>query len=105
MAAQDNSKLQVDPVAMAGFAQSLSGAAESLQARLDQLNAGVGEMLGGWHGRAGKAYSTIWEHWHQGAAEVQSALTVLTRLVQQAGVEFERSETASAAVLRTVDSG
>jgi WXG100 family type VII secretion target len=105
VAAQDNSKLQVDPVAMAGFAQSLSGAAESLQARLDELNVGVGEMLGGWQGRAGGAFSTIWEHWHQGAAQVQSALTVLTQLVQRAGVEFERSETANAAVMRTVDSG
>jgi WXG100 family type VII secretion target len=105
VAAKDDSRLQVDPAVIAGFAQSLSGAAESLQRRLDELNGHVGETLGGWQGRAGGAYSAIWEHWHRGATEVESALSTLARLVGQAGVEFERNETTSAAVLRAVDSG
>ncbi len=105
MAAKDNSRLQVDPAVMAGFDQSLSSAAEFLQQRLDELNGQVGEMLGGWQGRAGGAYSAIWQHWQQGATEVESALSILAKLVGQAGREFERNETAAAAVLRAVDDG
>ena len=97
--------MQVDPAVMAGFAQSLSGAAEFLQRRLDELNGQVGEMLGGWQGRARGAYASIWEHWHLGATEVESALSILAKLVGHAGAEFERNDSGSAAVLRAVDSG
>lgn len=47
--------MRVDPAVMAGFSQSLSGAAKFLQGRLDELNGEVGEMLGGWQGAAGGA--------------------------------------------------
>jgi WXG100 family type VII secretion target len=103
--AKDTSSLRVDPAVMAGFAQSFSGAADFLQGRLDELNGEVGEMLGGWQGAAGGAYSAVWERWHQGATEVQSALSTLAKLVGKAGVEFERNESASAVALGAVDNG
>jgi WXG100 family type VII secretion target len=103
--AKDTSSLRVDPAVMAGFAQSLSGATEFLQGRLNELNGEVGEMLAGWQGAAGGAYSAVWQCWHQGATEVQSALSILAELVGQAGVEFERNEAASAALLGAVDNG
>jgi WXG100 family type VII secretion target len=103
--AKGTSSLQVDPAVMAGFAQSLSGAAEVLQGRLDEVNGEVGEMLGGWQGAAGGAYSAVWKRWHQGAMEVESALSILAELVGRAGVKFERTEAASAAALRAVDNG
>lgn len=84
---------------MAGFAQSLSGAAEFLQKRLDELDGQVGEMLGGWQGGAGGAYASIWQRWHRGAIEVESALSALAKLVGQAGAEYGRNEAASAAAM------
>lgn len=105
MVTKDYSTLRVDPEVLAGFSQSLSGAAEFLQKRLDDLDGQVGEMLGGWQGQAGGAFSAVWQRWHQGATEVQAALSVLAKLVGQAGVEYRRNESASAAVLRAVERG
>ncbi len=91
--------LRVDPAVMAGVAESLSGAAQFLQKRLDELDGQVSEMLGGWQGRAGSAYSATWQRWHQGAAEVELALSILARLIGQAGVDYGDTETRSAQAL------
>jgi WXG100 family type VII secretion target len=95
--------LRVDPAVMAGFAQALSGAAEHLQKRLAELDGQVGEMLGGWRGCSGGAYGAAWELWHGGASEVQLGLSILAKLVGQAGACYERNESASAEALGCVD--
>ncbi|REQ75604.1 WXG100 family type VII secretion target, partial [Mycobacterium tuberculosis] len=40
--------LRVEPAVMQGFAASLDGAAEHLAVQLAELDAQVGQMLGGW---------------------------------------------------------
>jgi WXG100 family type VII secretion target len=97
--------LRIDPAVMAGFAQSLSGAVGYLQSRLKELDGHVGEMLGGWEGSAGGAYSSAWQQWHRGASEVHLGLSTLAKLVGQAGVEYGRNESVSAEALRFVDDG
>lgn len=42
--------LRVEPAVMQGFAASLDGAAEHLAVQLAELDAQVGQMLGGWRG-------------------------------------------------------
>lgn len=69
---------------MAGFAQSLSGAVEYRQSRLKELDGHVGDVLGGWEGSAGGAYSSAWQQWHRGASEVHLGLSRLAKLVGQA---------------------
>ena len=97
--------LRVDPAVMAGIAQSLAGAAEHLQTRLKELDGQVGEMLGGWQGASGTAYGSAWERWHEGAAEVESALSILAKLIGQAGVCYGHNETVSADELGAVGRG
>ncbi|HYB36842.1 MAG TPA: WXG100 family type VII secretion target [Mycobacterium sp.] len=94
--------LRVDPVVMHGFAQALGGGAEALQKRLAELDGQVREMLGGWQGGAGGAYSSAWELWHRGASEVELGLSMLAKLVGQAGVSYQDNESASAKALRSV---
>ncbi len=77
-------KLRVDPAVMFDVAQSLSEAAECLQKRLGELDDRVGDMLGGRQGPAESAYPATWQRWHQGAAEVELALSIMARLVGQA---------------------
>jgi len=90
---------------MQGFSASLGGAAEGLRSQLAQLDAQVGEMLGGWRGGAGGAYGSAWELWHRGAGEVQLGLALLAKAVGFAGRDFETNESASVAMLQGVDDG
>jgi WXG100 family type VII secretion target len=91
--------LRVDPAMMQGFAQALSGGAGALRARLAELDAQVGEMLGGWRGEAGGAYASAWELWHRGAGEVMAGLSILAKAVGSAGMDYQVNESASGRAL------
>ena len=97
--------VRVDPLAMRGCAEALSGRAEELRARFAELNAQVGDMLGGWRGTSGSAYASAWELWHRGAGEVEVGLSMLARLVAQAGGLYQENEASSAQALRGVRRG
>jgi WXG100 family type VII secretion target len=100
-----NANLRVDPALMHGFAQGLRGGAEDLRNRLADLDGQVGEMLGGWRGASGAAYTSAWELWHRGASEVQVGLSILATLVAQANAGYQQNEAASEHALREVDNG
>lgn len=102
--AADND-LRVDPQMMHGFAEALLGGAESLRSQLAELDGQVGEMLGGWQGGSGNAYSAAWELWHRGAREVETGLSVLARAVAQAGKGFQHNEAVSTQAIRQVHRG
>lgn len=97
--------LRADPVVMQDFAASLGGAAEQLSAQLSQLDDQVGQMLGGWQGVSGTAYGSAWELWHRGAREVELGLSMLARLVGQAGEAYQSNEAGSAEAERAVRGG
>ncbi|SPM29043.1 Uncharacterized conserved protein YukE, partial [Mycobacterium terramassiliense] len=103
VAAEDT--VQVDPLAMRGFAEALSGRAEELRGQFAQLNAQVADMLGGWRGASGSAYASAWELWHRGAGEVEVGLSLLARLVGRAGGLYQDNEAASAHALQGVHRG
>ncbi|SOJ53238.1 ESAT-6-like protein EsxF [Mycobacterium simulans] len=100
MAADDN--LRVDPLVMHGFAEALAGGAADLRSRLAELDGRVGEMLGGWRGASGSAYTAAWELWHRGADEVQLGLSILAQSLAQAGVGYRQNEAAAQQALRVV---
>ncbi|OBI10965.1 secretion protein [Mycobacterium sp. E2327] len=97
--------LSVDPQAMRGFAEALASRAEDLKSQLADLDNQVGEMLGGWRGASGSAYASAWELWHRGAGEVEVGLSMLARLVAQAGGLYQANEAASAQEMREVGRG
>jgi WXG100 family type VII secretion target len=103
VAAEDN--LRVDPLAMHGFAQALHGGAEDLRNRLTDLDEQVTEMLGGWRGTSGSAFTSAWELWHRGAGEVEVGLSMLSRLIAKAGAAYQEDETESTQSLREVGNG
>lgn len=90
---------------MQGFSEALRGGAEDLRNRLADLDGQVSEMLAGWRGRSGAAYTAQWELWHRGAGEVQVGLSILERLVSQAGRAYQENEAASSEALRGVRHG
>lgn len=87
---------------MQGFAQALRGGADDLRNQLAELDSRVSDMLEGWRGRSGDAYSSAWELWHRGAAEVQVGLSILERLVARAGRVYGENEAASVRALGEV---
>jgi WXG100 family type VII secretion target len=103
MTADNN--LRVDPQMMHGFAQALLGGAENLRNQLAGLDGQVGEMLGGWQGGSGGAYSSAWERWHRGAREIEAGLSILARAVAHAGVGFQHNEAVSTQAIRQVLDG
>jgi WXG100 family type VII secretion target len=103
VAASNN--LRVNPSVMQGFSEALRGGAEDLRNRLADLDGQVGEMLAGWRGRSGGAYTAQWELWHRGAGEVQVGLSILERLVSEAGRAYQENEAASNEALRGVCHG
>src|ERR1700727_1354401 len=100
MGADEN--LRVDPEMMQGFAQGLLGAAESLRNQLSELDGQLGEMLGGWQGASGSAYGSAWQMWHRGATEVETGLSMLSKLVTKASSGYAQNEASSAQTLRAV---
>jgi WXG100 family type VII secretion target len=97
--------LRVDPALMHGFAQGLRGGAEDLRNQLADLDGQVGEMLRGWRGASGAAYTSAWELWHRGASEVELGLSILATLVAQAGAGYLQHEAASERALGQVHGG
>ena len=90
---------------MQGFSLALRGGAEDLRTRLADLDGQVSEMLTGWRGRSGGAYTAEWELWQRGAGEVQAGLSILEKLVSEAGRIYQENEAASSQALRGVCHG
>lgn len=80
---------------MQTVSQALSDAAKDLHTRLVELDSQVREMLAGWQGGAGGAYSDAWDLWHNGAGEVQLGLAILAKAVGNAGIQFQAQDSAS----------
>jgi WXG100 family type VII secretion target len=97
--------LRVNPEAMQGVSQALSGAAKDLHTRLVELDGEVRNMLAGWQGGAGSAFGQAWDLWHRGAGEVQQGLALLAKAVGVVGVDFQAQESASTQALRGVCRG
>jgi len=90
---------------MRGFTEALRSSAEDLRSRLTALDDQVGDMLGGWHGASGSAYAAAWELWHRGAGEVETGLSILARLVGEAGGRYQRNEAVAEQAMREVRGG
>jgi WXG100 family type VII secretion target len=87
--------VRVQPEAMHLASQALSSAAKDLHTRLVELDGEVRDLLAGWHGGSGGAYSEAWESWHRGAGEVQQGLSIMARAIGVTGSEFLGQEQAS----------
>ncbi len=98
-------QLRVEPAVLRATCQSLSGAAEHLQARLRSLDGTVTGMAGQWRGSSGGAYGEAWAQWHRGAVEVEKALAIMAKLLDATASGFESNDQDGAQSLRSVSGG
>lgn len=98
-------ELRVEPAVLRATCHSLSGAADHLRARLQSLDATVTGMTAKWAGSSGAAYGDAWGQWHRGAAEVETALAIIAKLLDSAARGFESGDQQGAQELRSVTGG
>jgi WXG100 family type VII secretion target len=84
--------LRVQPESMHIASQALSGAARDLHTKVVELDNQVSELLAGWRGGSGDAYSQAWDLWHRGTGEVQLGLSILAKTVGVAGADFQAQD-------------
>ena len=84
---------------------SLGGAADHLQARLRSLDGTVTGMVAQWAGLSGGAYGDAWAQWHDGAGEVEKALSIMAKLLDATAKGFESQDQDGARDLRSVYRG
>lgn len=93
------------PAVLAGACESLSGASQHLLNELTSLDATVSGMLAGWQGNSGGAYGGAYRQWLDGAHEVESALSIMARLLGEAGKAYAQGDEQSAAGLGSLGNG
>ena len=103
MAADDTSR--VDPLVMRAFAEAVRGAAEDLRNQLAALDEQVGDMLGGWRGASGSAYAVGMGAVASRGRRGEAGLSILARLVAEAGGDYQDNEAVAAQAMREVGRG
>lgn len=101
----DDATISVEAAGLTASGESLGSAAELLLARLRDLDGQVQDMLGRWQGSSGGAYSSAWDLWREGAAEVELGLSIMAQLVAKAGGMYADNEAQSAQALGGVVDG
>jgi uncharacterized protein YukE len=103
VAASDN--LRVNPSVMQGFSQALRGGAEDLRTRLADLDGQVSEMLTGWRGKSGGAFTAavgaVASRRRRGAGGVVD----LGKVGIPSRPDYQENEAASSQALRGVCHG
>ena len=97
--------LRVEPAVLRATCHSLGGAADHLQARLRSLDGTVTGMVAQWAGLSGGAYGDAWAQWHDGAGEVEKALSIMAKLLDATAKGFESQDQDGARDLRSVYRG
>jgi len=88
--------LKVDVNEAFKTSHAVSNDAEELREELSRISQEWGNVSHGWSGAAASAYTSIWEEWHEGAANLVEALAESSRRLGQAAVSYEQQDTVSA---------
>ncbi|NYE94487.1 WXG100 family type VII secretion target [Psychromicrobium silvestre] len=87
------SEFQVASEAIRGAGSGTGSLVAEFEARLTQCNQVASALVGGsWSGPASEAFGTGWAEWSQGAAEVHQALAGIARLLGEAAITYETTE-------------
>jgi WXG100 family type VII secretion target len=86
--------LAVSSDAVHGASADVAGYLAEFEARLRQTAAKVSAVVGSdWSGGAAKEFHAGWVEWTHGAAEIHTALAGISRLLSEAAVSYETTET------------
>lgn len=84
--------IKVNHGALGQGAHDLLAAAQGIRARLDQLDADLGPLAGGWSGRAKQSYDATKARWDRAIGEMVLLLQDTSRGVDASNAEYEAAD-------------
>lgn len=94
--------LRVDTDTAFNTAHAVSNDAVELREELSRIAREWDNLSRGWSGTAASTFASIWEEWHEGAAEVVEALAESSRRLAEAAVRYDEQDVISSGQLGSV---
>lgn len=95
------SQIKVTSEDLISTSHSLSSGANQVADELAMLRSKVESLIGGqWSGAASQSFHELWQKWHTGAAQVQTALDGISQMLNGAARVYQDTEDQLATNLR-----
>ena len=89
--------IAVTPEQLQSTASQLQAGAANIESQLSQLAAQVAPLQSEWVGVAQARFQELWAEWQRSSRGIQEALHGIAQLTQQAGANYEQTESSIAA--------
>jgi WXG100 family type VII secretion target len=77
------------------LSSQVQGGSNSIQEQLSTMQSAVLSVVGGeWQGSASGQFNTLWDEWQRSAAGLKDALDGISRLLGNAGQQYQATEDA-----------
>jgi WXG100 family type VII secretion target len=77
------------------LSSQVQGGSNSIQEQLSTMQSAVLGVVGGeWQGSASGQFNTLWDEWQRSAAGLKDALDGISRLLANAGQQYQATEDA-----------
>lgn len=86
------SLIRVTPQMLMDSSRTVAGKAGEIDQTLATLAGHIRGMTADWQGQAQVQFEALYDQWQQSAANLQSALTGISELLNAAGIAYEQSE-------------
>jgi early secretory antigenic target protein ESAT-6 len=88
--------IAVTPEQLQSTASQLNAGAANIESILGQLERQVAPLQSEWQGLAQARFQELWMEWQRSSKGIQEALHGISQLTQQAGSNYEQTETSIA---------
>lgn len=88
--------IAVTPEQLQAIAGQLNSGAGNIESILGQLEGQVAPLQSEWQGVAQARFQELWAEWHRSSRGIQQALHGISQLTQQAGHNYEETESSIA---------
>jgi WXG100 family type VII secretion target len=92
--------MKVTPEQLNDVSSQVSVGANDIATQLSDLRSKVSALGGEWVGAAAGQFDQLWEEWGKGAAQIQEALSGISRLLGEAGKLYASTEEQIASSMR-----
>ena len=88
--------IAVTPEQLQSVAAQLNAGASNIESTLSSLASQVAPLQSEWQGVAQARFQELWAEWQRSSQGIQEALHGISQLTQQAGANYEQTETSIA---------
>ena len=89
--------IAVTPEQLQSVSAQLNAGASNIESTLSSLAAQVAPLQSEWQGVAQARFQELWAEWQRSSRGIQEALHGISQLTQQAGMNYEQTESSIAA--------